>query len=125
MRSRKLNRSEMTELGLRTRFSVISNLVQKLSLVMQQPIAFSENQFRKHYDRWTYAPLPLLTNLAPEQVARFQENSGKTPALNLEIQPVRYYPYKTTAAHNRDAFSSSAMRPIHSMRASCPYVAFS
>ena len=35
----------------------------------------------------------------PEQVARFQENSGKTPALNLEIQPVRYYPYKTTAAH--------------------------
>jgi penicillin-binding protein 2 len=43
--------------------------------------------------------LPLLTNLAPEQVARFQENSGKTPALNLEIQPVRYYPYKTTAAH--------------------------
>ena len=97
--SRKLDRSEMTELGLRTRFNVVSNLVQKLSLVMQQPIAFSENQFRKHYDHWTYAPLPLLTNLAPEQVARFQENSGKTPALNLEIQPVRYYPYKTTAAH--------------------------
>ena len=89
----------MTELGLRTRFNVVSNLVQKLSLVMQQPIAFSETQFRKHYDHWTYAPLPLLTNLAPEQVARFQENSGKTPALNLEIQPVRYYPYKTTAAH--------------------------
>src|SRR6185369_16720964 len=97
--SRKLDRSEKTELGLRTRFNVVSNLVQKLSLVMQQPIAFSENQFRKHYDHWTYAPLPLLTNLAPEQVARFQENSGKTPALNLEIQPVRYYPYKTTAAH--------------------------
>ncbi|MEO8426809.1 MAG: penicillin-binding protein 2 [Verrucomicrobiota bacterium] len=97
--SRKLDRSEMTELGLTTRFNVISNLVQKLSLVMQQPIAFSENQFRKHYEHWTYAPLPLLTNLAPEQVARFQENSSKTPALNLEIQPVRYYPYKTTAAH--------------------------
>ena len=97
--SRKLDRSEMTELGLRARFNVVSNLVQKLSLVMQQPIAFGENQFRKHYDHWTYAPLPLLTNLAPDQVARFQENSGKAPALNLEIQPVRYYPYKTTAAH--------------------------
>src|SRR6476660_2882091 len=97
--SLNLDRREMTELGLNTRFNVVSNLVQRLGMVMQQPIAFSETQFRKHYDHWTYAPLPLLTNLGPEQVARFQENSGKTPALNLEIQPVRYYPYKTTAAH--------------------------
>ncbi|MBI3416961.1 MAG: hypothetical protein HY043_16845, partial [Verrucomicrobia bacterium] len=96
---RKLSRAQIFELGQRTRFLVVSNVVNRLSSVLEQPVAFSETQFRQHYDRRLALPLPVLTNLGPTQIARFQENAGRTPGLDLEIQPVRHYPHHSTAAH--------------------------
>src|SRR5207253_6411221 len=76
-----------------------SNLVQNLSALMGQSIALRQDQFQQHYENRLALPFPLLTNLAYPQIARFLENSGKTPGLELEVQPIRIYSYKTIAAH--------------------------
>ena len=44
-------------------------------------------------------PLPVMTNLTPIQVARFQEQPSTLPGLDLDIQPARNYPQRTYAAH--------------------------
>src|SRR5205814_5916051 len=63
-------------------------------------VCSSDLQFLKHYTNQLALPLLILTNLTPPQIARFQEQSGCFPGLDLEVQPLRSYPYRTTAAHS-------------------------
>jgi penicillin-binding protein 2 len=96
---RKLTRTEREKLGWQARYAVVSNLVEQLGLLLQQPVGFDQGRFSRHYTNRLVLPLPIIEGLSPRQVAIFHEQPKKLPGLNLDIQPLRHYPNGTLAAH--------------------------
>lgn len=95
----KLKRAERLALEAHARYRVVSNIVQHLATVMQQPLYLDAGRFRNHYTNQLALPFPIMTNLTPAQVARFQEQPSTLPGLDLEIQPTRTYPRSQSGAH--------------------------
>src|SRR5437762_3859496 len=95
----KLSRSQRIELGKLTRYQVVSNLVFRVSSLLQQPVQLQDQKFFEHYDQRLFVPMPVLTNLNPTQIALFAEQTANLPGFDLEVQPVRVYPFRTSAAH--------------------------
>jgi penicillin-binding protein 2 len=95
----KLRRDQRFALESQARYRVASNLVWQVGTSLQHPLELDSAQFLKHYSNQLALPLPLLVNLRPEQVARFEEQTTKPVGLDLEIQPLRHYPRGLTAAH--------------------------
>ncbi|MBP7825246.1 MAG: hypothetical protein KA236_01640 [Verrucomicrobia bacterium] len=95
----KLNRAESDALQWAVRTAVVSNTVAELATRLQQPVPFDPAQFRRHYQSRRALPYPALVDLAPVQVARFQEQDAGLLAADLEIQSLRVYPFQATAAH--------------------------
>jgi penicillin-binding protein 2 len=96
---RNLSRSQRAELGKQVRFLVASNLVHRVGEHLDHPISLTSDQFQQHYDQRLALPMSVLTDLSPEQVARFVEHSPFLPGCDLDVQPTRFYPHGTTAAH--------------------------
>lgn len=100
---RKLTRTERLALEAQARYRVVSNAVQKLGIIVQQPLFLESEKFQQkflqHYTDQLALPMRVLVDLTPEQVARFQEQGNTVPGVDLEIQPLRNYPYKSAAAH--------------------------
>lgn len=97
--NRRMGREAMSQLARATRYQVVSNLVTRLSSVLQEPIFVTEAQFTKHYERSLALPFPVLTDLNPLQIARFAESGSIPPCFDLEVRPTRFYPQRSTAAH--------------------------
>ncbi|MBM3845074.1 MAG: penicillin-binding protein 2 [Verrucomicrobia bacterium] len=97
--SHPLKRDERIALESIARYRVASNLCFRLSQIVGQPISLSGEEFKKHYQAQLALPLPLINQLTPQQVARFQEQPIIPPGLDLDVQPRRFYLYGTTAAH--------------------------
>lgn len=95
----RLSTSERPALESQSRYRVVSNIVYQLSLALNQPIGMDYDTFNKHYHSQLALPLPLLSNLDPNQVARFQEQPFRAPGLDLVVQPFRFYPCSNSAAH--------------------------
>ena len=96
---RRLNAAEKTWLGREARFSVTSNIVWELGAVLRQPLVLTnEAKFHQHYDRRRALPMPILSNLDLDQIARFQEQSVHLPGVDMEMQPLRVYPQSNLAA---------------------------
>jgi penicillin-binding protein 2 len=96
---RRLTREQQAQLGRATRYEVASHLVAQVSQVLREPVSLSEPQFTRHYDRSLALPLPILGDLKLEQIARVAEATTVPPGVDLEIRPMRTYPYHSTAAH--------------------------
>lgn len=94
-----LSSDQKNALRQRARYQVASNLVAYLSARLQQPATLDEAKFQRHYADALVLPYPVLVNLDPTNLARFEEQSATLEGLDLEMQPVRFYPYQTTAAH--------------------------
>ena len=97
--ARPLSREERLSLESVARFNVVSNLYTHLGQVIGQPIAMSFAEFSEHYNTQPALPLTLANHLTALQIARFQEQPTISPGLDLEVQPMRFYLYGTTAAH--------------------------
>jgi penicillin-binding protein 2 len=82
-----------------TRYQVSSNIVAELSARLQYPVSLEQKKFQRQYEKARVLPLPVLTNMSPEQVARFEEQSMYTPGMDLDVQSLRYYPNSSLAAH--------------------------
>jgi len=95
----RLTREQRQQLESLTRYRVVSNIVQQISQTVLLPIDFGYEDFRRHYNSQLALPLPLPVNLNSSQVARFLERSGMPPGVDVEVQPTRFYPYGSTAAH--------------------------
>lgn len=95
----KLSAQDRNLLRQRVRCVVASNIVAHLSARLQLPAALDETKFDRHYAEELALPFPVLVNLDPAQVARFEEQSVNLAGLDLELQPLRLYPNRTTAAH--------------------------
>jgi penicillin-binding protein 2 len=96
---RTLSLAEKTQLQREARHQTVSNVVLQVGAIVQQPLPWDEGKFQQHYTNKLYLPLPVVENLSTYQVALFAEKAGRYPGLELETQPVRCYPFQTTAAH--------------------------
>lgn len=88
-----------TELGRQSRYEVVTNIVTSLAEQLNQPVALSRTNFEGHYSQRLVLPLPLLENLDTTNLARFMESPVSQAGLDVDVQPVRYYPYGSLAAH--------------------------
>ena len=95
----RLAPADIQALNLSARYSVVSNTVARVGALLGTPLAISEKQYRQHHNQWPYRPLPILENLNPTQVARFLEQAPLLPGVDLEVQPIRYYPHGPRVAH--------------------------
>jgi penicillin-binding protein 2 len=107
--NRKLNKEERKQFVLllrdqnalrqRARYEVASNVVAEISQRLGQPLILNRTNFQKHYDQSLALPLPIATNLSPQQIAVFAEQCTEQVGVDLSVQSTRFYPYGTTAAH--------------------------
>jgi penicillin-binding protein 2 len=81
------------------RADVAANVVAQISRKMDESLPFDVEKFNRHYATELAMPFPILENLDPEQIARFQENFTGGLGADLELQSMRSYPLGTTAAH--------------------------
>ncbi|HOW66880.1 MAG TPA: penicillin-binding transpeptidase domain-containing protein, partial [Verrucomicrobiota bacterium] len=96
---RKLTRAQMDELGRETRFFVVSNLVARVGTLLEQPLTMTAKDFTRHFSESLLLPLPILEDLDARRIALFQETPEKPNGMNLEVQPLRHYPFGSTASH--------------------------
>ena len=97
--NRRMTRNERLHQESLTRYRVVSNLVQHVAAIMQQPLTLDYGAFLRHYTNQLALPMPVLTNLTPAQIARFQEFPRNLPGVDLEMQSTRTYLGNAVAAH--------------------------
>ncbi len=95
----RLTLAEREALGRQARFQVVNQVVQELAAQIEQPLALDEARFHQHYEERRALPLPLLENLSDSIVARLQERPERPVGVNLDVQPMRWYPHRMLAAH--------------------------
>ncbi len=94
-----LTRPMLDQLNRQTRYLVTSNIVTDLGARLGQPLDLTQKEFEDHYDKSRALPLPILTGLNTAEMSRFEEQSLHTPAMDLDVQSVRFYSNDTVAAH--------------------------
>jgi penicillin-binding protein 2 len=78
---------------------VVSNLTCCVSTSLGEPRVLNNQAFLRHYREHPYVPFPIVPDLAPKQVAIMAEQWLGQPAIDLETQPVRFYPNHSLAAN--------------------------
>ncbi len=78
---------------------VAEAMAAQISSRLQEPLAWDDTNFLRHYSNSLALPYPVLKNLDTNQVARFEEQCDGMPGVDLEAQSTRFYPHGITAAH--------------------------
>ncbi len=92
--------AERWELERLARYRVVSNIVWQVSTaVLPQPLVLDPNAFEKHYREKRAVPLSPVTDLTPQQIALFLARASGLPGVQLEVEPYRFYPFGSLAAH--------------------------
>ncbi|HEX7858736.1 MAG TPA: penicillin-binding protein 2 [Verrucomicrobiae bacterium] len=92
--------SERWELERSARYNVVSNIVwQVSSAVSPVPMILNSNLFERAYREQRAIPLSLVTDLTQQQIALFLEKASNLPGVQLEVEPYRFYPHGSLAAH--------------------------
>jgi len=94
-----LKAAERAKINRLARFAVVSRVVNEVSQIIGAPIELDEKQFHKHYVGLRALPLTIYSNLQTNRLARFLESPSIPPSIDLETQPMRYYPNGRVAAH--------------------------
>jgi len=95
----RLSSSQRVALNNRARFNVAARVVNQVSQVIGVEIPFTEQEFTKHFIGLRALRMPIIENLDGALLARFLESTALPPSVDLEIEPLRYYPQGQTAAH--------------------------
>ncbi len=106
---RKLTKDERRRLGLKPDqreqlranafCQVAGSIVAELSRRMGQPLSLDVTNFDLHCRNSLALPYPILPNLSPQQITRFEEQCSGIPGVDLELQSTRVYPYGASAGH--------------------------
>jgi len=112
---------QLKQLREQSRFRVADSVVEQVGQRLGQPLVLDPETFKRHYDTRLALPYPLLPNLNETQIARFEEQYPGGMGVDLDLQPVRSYPFGTTAAHllgyvKRDDSSSEGEDAFFSYR---------
>ena len=113
--------SQRADIRQRARFVTASNIVAGIGARLQMPLTLDPQDFSNHYLTRLALPFPVMKNLEPAQVARFEEQFSGAAGVDLEMQSVRTYPLQTTAAHvlgylRRDDRSAEGEEAFYSYR---------
>jgi penicillin-binding protein 2 len=95
----KLKKEQIDALAWQARYNAASNVVALVSKRLQMPLTLNFTNFADHYENRLALPYPVVANLDPTLIARFEEQSDLTNGVDLEIQSARSYPFESTAAH--------------------------
>jgi len=94
-----LTPEEREQLHEQARFQVANGVVLQMSERLGQPLQLDATVFDRHYEVRRALPYTLLTNLDTVQIARFEEQFSGTLGVDLDLQPIRVYPFGETAGH--------------------------
>ncbi len=95
----QLKPEEREQLRSQARVRVVNSLLENISQKLRQPVTLNEKEFTRHYASQRALPYPVLKNLEPTQIARFQESYTDGVGVDMELESVRSYPNDTTAGH--------------------------
>lgn len=96
---RKLNSEERQIIASKVRYLVASNSAYRAGLIIGQEIRLNEDAFQKSYKERLAIPMRIYSDLTPTQLALIHEAPSIPPGIDVEVQPMRYYPYKSLASH--------------------------
>ncbi len=96
---RRLSSQERQLIARKARYWAASNSIYRAGLLLGQQIQLNEDYFDKHYRERLAIPMPISAELTSTQMAMFQESSYIPPGVDIDVQPLRFYPYNTIAAH--------------------------
>jgi penicillin-binding protein 2 len=91
--------AESLDLKRLARYLAASNVVSSVGVAMGEALSLDQDQFHRHYQSQLALPLTIMTEITPEQVARFHERVVNSPGVDIEMQPLRFYPNGPLAAH--------------------------
>ena len=94
-----LNTQQTEWLREQARMQVATGVVAEVSRRMGEPIVVDPVKLQRAYATRLAMPYPILADLTPEQIARFEEHFTNGLGADLDLQSERYYPLGTTAAH--------------------------
>lgn len=94
-----LSNEQIEQLQAQARYSVASKVVSQVAQILGQPLALDPKDFERRYNQQRALPYPLLKNLNDEQIARLEEGLTNGIGVELDLQPVREYPFGSTASH--------------------------
>jgi penicillin-binding protein 2 len=97
--SRKFTWTYNPSLGAQCRYAVASNVTALVSAYLGVPIELDPAEFARHYAKNLYVPMPILKELTPQLVARFEERFSGVAGLNLDVESRRVYPQQSVGAH--------------------------
>lgn len=95
----RLSLAQKNEIRRQSRLAVGQNYTAALAEKLQTSLVLDVKKFTNHSAQTPYQPFPVMTDLEPQQVARFQEQFAGYPGVDMEMQTVRTYPLGTTASH--------------------------
>jgi penicillin-binding protein 2 len=94
-----LTTGQLKQLHEQSRFGVADSVVKQVGQRLGQTLTLDEAVFNRHYETRLALPYPVLPNLNDTQIARFEEQYPGGLGVDLDLQPVRTYPFGMTAAH--------------------------
>ena len=94
-----LTSDQLAALGAACRYTVASNVTAQVAVQLGVPVQLDPAEFARHYAKNLYVPMPILKELTPQLVARFEERFSGAAGLNLDMESRRVYPLQGTATH--------------------------
>jgi penicillin-binding protein 2 len=95
----RLSKAQIEALEWTARVLVVSNAVQQLGRILNYEIPFDPERFRRHFLTQRALPYPVLIYLRADQVARLAEYPVLPRGADLDVEPLRVYPFQATASH--------------------------
>ncbi len=95
----RLSSSQIDAVEWQSRLDVVQQVVADVSQKLEQPLKVDAADFKRHYMTRLALPFPVLKDMTPEQLARFEENTTNGVGAELDLQSVRRYPLGTMASH--------------------------
>jgi penicillin-binding protein 2 len=91
--------SRMEQLRAQARYRVASAVVSQVGQKLGQPLTLDPAKFKRDYETRLAMPYTVIPDASPEQIARFEEQFTGSLGVDVDLQPVRAYPFGTTAGH--------------------------
>jgi penicillin-binding protein 2 len=77
----------------------VKDNIKDMKARMKMPVRVNDTAVTNHYRIKGPLPLTVWTDLSPAALAAFEERSPWNPGVDLDIEPVRVYPFGPLACH--------------------------
>ena len=90
---------DYNELQWVARQNVIQGYIDQINLITGRDDAVSTRTIIRHFNEQLLLPLPLVSDLKPDEYARLIEQVPVQSPIQIHTDTARYYPYGAAAAH--------------------------